>query len=462
MQVGIDADLLNATYSRLSGLLLAAEGPSVQELGRRLLREAAITTGAVEELYELQIGQTRSIAVGDDFAIESLASQGNDATNAFADQVEAYQFANTLGNSSEPITAHAIREIHAIACKRQDFFTAYSEDVRTGISRPHRVTLRKGEYKTNPNHVRRRDGSTLEYCPVVDTSSEMANLVKELQGQEFSRAHPIIQASYAHYGLVHIHPFSDGNGRVARALASVYLMNTYMAPLIVYPDRRMTYFQALEEARSGAVAGMVEYVYNRVLETLNRSIQEIDDITQPSLAEEVQQLQSAISSAGGISLEAASELAESLLQAFLAELAKATSYIDRESGGTIHISVAPNPYPASGSGYGTGFKPTYFASFTATLLRPAKLSASRSINVAIAEDLQSRFIFRVYTESGSGYGGSAENVVDFRYEDVNPTLSEAARPRIALAAQALARQVLRELNRDLVATLRQSGHAARS
>jgi Fic family protein len=51
----------------------------------------------------------------------------------------------------------------------------------------------------------------------------MARLVAELGSERFIKAHPIAQASYTHYCLAAIHPFADGNGRVARAVASTYL-----------------------------------------------------------------------------------------------------------------------------------------------------------------------------------------------------------------------------------------------
>src|SRR3989344_2344144 len=60
-----------------------------------------------------------------------------------------------------------------------------------------------------------------------------ANLVKKLTGdflawlksQETEDVHPVILAGIVHYVLAYIHPFVDGNGRVARAFATLVLFN---------------------------------------------------------------------------------------------------------------------------------------------------------------------------------------------------------------------------------------------
>jgi Fic family protein len=56
-------------------------------------------------------------------------------------------------------------------------------------------------------------------------------------------------AFYAHYQLVSIHPFADGNGRTSRLLMSYILAVLDLPIFYVYKSRRLTYIQALEKAR---------------------------------------------------------------------------------------------------------------------------------------------------------------------------------------------------------------------
>jgi len=61
---------------------------------------------------------------------------------------------------------------------------------------------------------------------------------------------PVIAAADAHYGLVTIHPFIDGNGRTARLLMNLLLLRTGYPPAIVPVSRREEYIKSLEKAQT--------------------------------------------------------------------------------------------------------------------------------------------------------------------------------------------------------------------
>lgn len=94
----------------------------------------------------------------------------------------------------------------------------------------------------------------------------MRRLCKELSSKEFAAAHPVLQAAYSHYCLVAIHPFADGNGRVARALASVYLYRAASIPLLILFDNRSVYFDALTQADTGNPQVFVDFVMDRAID----------------------------------------------------------------------------------------------------------------------------------------------------------------------------------------------------
>ena len=52
-----------------------------------------------------------------------------------------------------------------------------------------------------------------------------------------------------HYFFVYIHPYPDGNGRIARFLMNVQLASDGICWCIIQSDDRKNYFQALENAR---------------------------------------------------------------------------------------------------------------------------------------------------------------------------------------------------------------------
>lgn len=129
--------------------------------------------------------------------------------------------------------------------------------------------LPKGEYKQDANGPTRSDGSVHAYAPVDETVPEMTRLIDQLRSEEFEAAHPVAQAAYAQYAFVCIHPFADGNGRVARALASVYLYRSPGVPLVIYQDQRANYIDALEAADRGQFHTLMRFIAERVVDSVN-------------------------------------------------------------------------------------------------------------------------------------------------------------------------------------------------
>ena len=67
--------------------------------------------------------------------------------------------------------------------------------------------------------------------------------------------HPVAFAGEAHYRLVTIHPFVDGNGRTARLLMNLLLLMRGYPPAIIRTRDRLAYIGALERAQLGGSRG---------------------------------------------------------------------------------------------------------------------------------------------------------------------------------------------------------------
>lgn len=81
--------------------------------------------------------------------------------------------------------------------------------------------------------------------------------------------HPVALASEAHYALVTIHPFVDGNGRTARLLMNLILMMYGYPPAIIRPRDRLAYIGALEKAQLG---GSKEDYLKLIYKAVERSL----------------------------------------------------------------------------------------------------------------------------------------------------------------------------------------------
>lgn len=96
----------------------------------------------------------------------------------------------------------------------------------------------------------------------------MHRLVEQIRTPEFEAAHPVLQASYCHYAFVVIHPFADGNGRVARALASTFLYRAQSIPLVIFANQRPAYLDALQAADLGDFRPALKFFRDRGIDTM--------------------------------------------------------------------------------------------------------------------------------------------------------------------------------------------------
>src|ERR1043166_4949203 len=234
-----------------------------EDLLRRSLevvkKAAAIETGALENLYQLPHGFTITAAS----QVAHLEAAFNESTEKarpyIQSQLEAYDMVLDFATQRRPIAEAWIRELHSLICKAQDTYKA-----RTAVS-DQDLSLPKGSYNIMPNHVLTPEGKIHPYAPVAATSDEMHRLCVELANLEFIDAHPIIQAAYAHYCLVRIHPFADGNGRVARALGSVFTFRSNSMPLLILYEHRNEYLSALRKADKRLRQDFVDFLFESMI-----------------------------------------------------------------------------------------------------------------------------------------------------------------------------------------------------
>lgn len=96
----------------------------------------------------------------------------------------------------------------------------------------HRLTVNQlvssdqvGEYRTRQVVVRSVDTGEVVYRPPVsvEVPHHLQRFFEWLNSEKAKEMHPVLRAGVTHYELVRIHPFSEGNGRTARAMALLVL-----------------------------------------------------------------------------------------------------------------------------------------------------------------------------------------------------------------------------------------------
>ena len=94
--------------------------------------------------------------------------------------------------------------------------------------------------------------------------SDMRKLVEEGKMQQ-KQLHPVEYAAWLHRTFIVIHPFSDGNGRVARLLLDHALISQGYPPVIISPMFKHEYIHALEQSHERPQA-FAAYIAEQVLQ----------------------------------------------------------------------------------------------------------------------------------------------------------------------------------------------------
>lgn len=257
-----DLSLWDRFASRLVEIRSQASPEALRKAVDVAVRAAALDTGAIEGLYSVDRGFTMTVATQALAWEHAIQEKGENVRDLFEAQLQAYELVIDAVTGHHPISEAWIRALHETLCGPQ---TTYRVLTDQGWQEHE---LRRGVYKNQPNHVRLGDGSIHPYAPVDRVGSEMHRLLEQIRTPAFEQAHPIAQASYIHYGFVVIHPFADGNGRVARALASVFFYKALSIPFLVFANQRTAYFDALHQADIGAHRPLLAFVGDRGIDTM--------------------------------------------------------------------------------------------------------------------------------------------------------------------------------------------------
>jgi Fic family protein len=225
------------------------------DFNRRLIRRLSVETGILERLYDLDRGTTEAL-VANGF-LEDLVSHSSTnieparLIDILRDQEAAVQLVIDCVANSRELTKGLLHELHTILTRHQDTTTAVDQ-----FGNRLEIPLLKGKFKEQPNNPKRPDGAMHQYCPPIHVDSEVDNLLGWLP--QYAKEDPIIVAAWLHHRFTQIHPYQDGNGRVARALTTLILLRADLLPLVVDRDLRNEYIKSLELADEAKLSPLAE------------------------------------------------------------------------------------------------------------------------------------------------------------------------------------------------------------
>lgn len=143
-------------------------------------------------------------------------------------------------SKNNKLTETFIRQVHQILL-REDY--TMHRQLPTGFTTTY--TIHAGTYKTRPNSVITYTGERFEYASPEETPALMYELVKWFN--KASGYTPIELAALFHYRYIRIHPFEDGNGRIARLMVNYILARANYPMIVIRSKNKEEYLNALNQ-----------------------------------------------------------------------------------------------------------------------------------------------------------------------------------------------------------------------
>jgi Fic family protein len=149
-----------------------------------------------------------------------------------------------------------IELVHAKKSISQEIIQQVHEAVTRGILQ------NPGQYRIGNVGIAGSATTPPSYLKIIRLMDEYIQDIQKLS------LHPVKKAAFIHHELVRIHPFLDGNGRVARLLTNLFLMKKGYPPIIVKKTDRKRYYRALDKADHGDMSEFSNFVARAAHESL--------------------------------------------------------------------------------------------------------------------------------------------------------------------------------------------------
>ena len=196
-----------------------------------------------------------------DFALEGTVLSHHEIIDALnpsgivdASMVATYQEIRNFRNTIDLVRKKAIS-------KRNQMTLETFKQIHT--------LLVKGFNNIQPGRYRKDTPLHRTYYHELATPNRISYLMRKLinyiKSPEFKQEHPIKQASKIHYKVIHIFPFANVSGKIARLIMNIILLQWDYMPSIIHAIERQDYYEALKEPHAG--------IRNLIINSMENSIE---------------------------------------------------------------------------------------------------------------------------------------------------------------------------------------------
>ena len=196
------------------------------------------------EGYQITLEEVVSITKG--FSVKCDGTLGRSVHNHYL----AYKMVKEYAKDNKELT--------------EDFFKDVHERVVSGI-------IQGGLYRNVDISIKGSNHTPCSYIKVYDRMSKFFYDINNYEGNDIERA------AYAHLQIAKVHPFLDGNGRLARLMLNFQLVKAGYLPISLPSKYREQYFNCLEEFKvNKTTVPFMELLEHRLNREYDRLIGIID------------------------------------------------------------------------------------------------------------------------------------------------------------------------------------------
>ena len=182
----------------------------------------------------------------------------------------AFKYMCDLARKKRTISEGDIRDFNKI-CLKEPFY----KKARTVDGQATTKKIIPGQYKKQPNHVVTQTGEIFYFATPEETPAKMEELVKWTQDwlkKDKEEQYKTLVSFLAdlHHRFICIHPFDDGNGRVARLLLAYILVRLDFLPMVL--NDREQYIKAIQFADTGNITHLENLFLDNIIAMLEKGI----------------------------------------------------------------------------------------------------------------------------------------------------------------------------------------------
>jgi Fic family protein len=200
-----------------------------------------------------------TLTYGETFLLLVHGKTAGDHSVREIDEMRAHNVAISVvrewaDEKERPVLETDIRDLNKLLLKEP-----FWKPARTADGQETSTHIIPGEYKKESNWVLQPDGTMFHYARPEEVPAKMMDLMAWFNA-EGNELHPLLLATEWHHRFILIHPFGDGNGRVARLFVNYILMRAGFMPLVVRSADKGQYLTALKKADAGDLNPFAEYL----------------------------------------------------------------------------------------------------------------------------------------------------------------------------------------------------------